>query len=171
MSLIEALLFVSGEKMSVGKLSKITGVKNGDIEKALFQLQLRLKQDKQGIQLLKFGNKVQLVAANEWSAFVGKIIKEALHDDLTSAALETLAIVAYASPITKLAVDNIRGVDSSFTLRSLIVRGLIERMRIKGGREQYRYKPSLDFFKHLGLSKQEDLPDYEKYYQFIEGQV
>jgi segregation and condensation protein B len=86
-----------------------------------------------------------------------------LKEDLSPASLETLAIVAYKGPINRIEIDNIRGVNSSFILRSLLIRGLIDRQIDAHRANAYSYKPSFDLIRKLGIDSLEQLPDYEKF--------
>ena len=86
---------------------------------------------------------------------------------MTSAALETISIIAYAGPISRADIEYIRGVNSSFTIRNLLLRGLVERTIDPKRSNAYVYTASFDLIKRLGLSKVEELPDYAKYKQTV----
>jgi len=158
-SVIESILFISGEPMTFQKLSKLTGKKVPEIENIIFELSLDCK--KRGIRIVREKDRVQFVSAPENSEYVEKFIKSELREDLSKASLETLAIVAYRGPVTRVGIDWIRGVNSSFILRNLMVRGLLERISNPKDSRSYLYKISLDFLKSLGLEKIEDLPSYD----------
>jgi segregation and condensation protein B len=91
---------------------------------------------------------------------IEKIAKEELNKDLSQASLDTLSIILYKSPITKKEIEYIRGVNSSFSIRNLLVRGLIEREASKLDERIYLYKPTLELFRYLGISKIEDMPEW-----------
>src|SRR3972149_1519044 len=89
-------------------------------------------------------------------------LDEELKEELTPAGLETLSIIAYFGPVSKIKIDYFRGVNSAFILRNLLMRGLIDRSD-KSKEEGYAYSLNFDALKHLGISKIEELPEYEKY--------
>jgi len=92
-----------------------------------------------------------------------KVIKEEIKESLTPAALETLSVIAYNGPIARSTVDYLRGVNSGYIMRNLLVRGLINRRPDPERPYIFLYDVSFDFLKHLGLSKKEELPEYDKY--------
>ena len=95
-------------------------------------------------------------------------MKETLNENLTPAALETLALVSYVGPVSRSEIEYIRGVNTAFTLRNLLIKGLVQRSSDPKRGNVYLYKPSLDLLKFLGLPKIEDLPDYEKFKELIQ---
>lgn len=161
-SIIESVLFVSGAPISIKKISKIIKVKNSEIEKAVEALSDNYKEENRGICILRKEDKIQLVSTPSNSEYVGKFTKSNLQEDLSPASLETLAVVSYRGPITRFGIEEIRGVNSSFILRNLLIRGLIERTENPNDTRSYLYKISFDFLKKLGIEKIEDLPDYEE---------
>lgn len=100
------------------------------------------------------------------SPLVENIQKEELSRELGRAGLETLAIVLYKGPISRREIDHIRGVNSSFILRALLIRGLVE--RVDGTDRSYTYKATLKLLEYLGITRQEDLPEYENAFKKIE---
>lgn len=159
-SVIESLLFVSGEPVSIKKLAKTISVKEEEIEKALKEFSGDLKD--RGLLLVFKDKKVQLSTSPSNAAFVEKYLKEDLREDLSRAASEALAIIAYRGPITRFNIEAIRGVNSSFILRALLIRGLVERIPNPKNRRSFLYRISFQFLNKIGLSKKEELPDYEK---------
>jgi len=157
---IESLLFVLGEATSIKRLATLTGASVEDVSKAVEELNAAL-QDR-GIRLVFTGDAVSLVTAPESSKEVSEVMKEEFSGDLSKAATETLAIIVYKGPVSRPDVDYIRGVNSSFTLRNLLVRGLVERVPNPGDARSYLYKPSLDLLKYFGISRIEDVPEYER---------
>jgi segregation and condensation protein B len=164
---LEAFLFIYGEAVEVKKLAKIFGVKEAEIESGLIQLREELKNENRGLTLIWDKNRVQLATKPEFSKLLEDITKEEFTGDLTPAGLETLAIVAYAGPISRADLEFIRGVNSSFILRSLLMRGLIEREIDPKRANAFIYSASLDILKKLGLSKAADLPDFQKYNSLV----
>ncbi len=164
---IEAVLFAYGEPISSEKLAQILKIKTEELELALNNLNTELSREERGILLIKNNNKIQLATKPELTGRLEDIVKQEFTEELTPAALETISIIAYAGPITRADVEYIRGVNSSFTIRNLLLRGLVERTIDPKRANAYIYNISFDLIKRLGLSKIEDLPDYEKYKQMV----
>ncbi len=157
-SIIEALLFVAGEPLSVSLLAKHAACSAAEAREAIVLLEKTLQT--RGIRVLQKDELVSLVTAPHLSSYAEQLIKDELLGDLSKAGLETLTIIAYRHPITRADVDYIRGVNSSFTLRGLAQRGLIERMPADGGKG-YRYQPTMEFMKFLGITSFAQLPEFE----------
>jgi segregation and condensation protein B len=161
---LEALLFYYGEAISVKKIAKIIGVKEEEVRQLLDLLEAALKGNpERGLQLIRNEDEIQLATKPEFQSIGQQLTQDEFKEELTPASLETLSIVAYLGPITRMMIDYIRGVNSSFTLRSLLIRGLVERDFQPDKANVYEYRASFDFLKHLGLGRREDLPEYEKY--------
>ena len=158
---IEALLFVNGESLSFQSLIKILGVKQDVLMSTLDKLEQNLLQENRGLALVRDQKSVRLAVKSDLSVVVESLAKSELQADLSKAALEVLSIVAYLSPIARAEIDSIRGVNSSFTLRNLALRGLVERQGNPNDARGYVYEPSMNFLVTLGLSKVNDLPNYE----------
>jgi len=157
-SQIETVLFFLGEPVSIKKLSAILNKEISEIKESLSVLEERLKNG--GLELVWNGEEVMLGTKPDASATIEKITKEELTRDLGKAGLETISIVLYKHPISKREVDYIRGVNSSFVIRNLLVRGLIERAETKGGERSYSYRPTMELLTFMGIKKIEDLPEY-----------
>ncbi len=158
---IEALLFIYGEPMDVKRIAGILGVKAEEVKTAAEQLRTQLAG--RGLALMENDGKYQLVTGPDHSTLLETVMKSELSENLTPAALETLSIVAYSGPISRAEIDYVRGVNSSFILRALSLRGLVEREVDPKRASAYVYKPSFDLLRHLGVSRPEDLPEYEKF--------
>lgn len=159
-SLIEALLFVSGEPLSKRKLAQWIDKPSGDIDDALRELEDNLKE--RGIKLLYHENNVSLVSSPEVSELVSRFTKEAFEGNLSKPALETLTIVLYYGPVARATVDYIRGVNSTVTLHTLLMRGLIERIQNPKDARSFLYKISLDFMKYLGITSMNELAQFDE---------
>ena len=157
-SKIEAVLFFKGEPVSKKILAKILEKDIEDIENALLILEERLET--RGICLMMTDDRAMLGTAPEISRVIEAIKKEELTKDLGKAGLETLSIILYKGPITRADIDYIRGVNSAFVLRNLLVRGLIEKNFNPKDQRSYLYKTSFELLAFLGISKVEDLPEY-----------
>ncbi|MBW6440438.1 SMC-Scp complex subunit ScpB [Patescibacteria group bacterium] len=161
-AVIESLLFISGEPMSFKKLSKIIEVVESDIKLAADKLAEQYSKSNRGLRVIINENKIQMVTAGESSLFVEKYLKTDIEGDLSNAALEVLSIIAYRGPISRSAIEEIRGVNCSFTIRHLTIRGLVERISNPNDARAYIYRVSLDFLKKLGIEKVQDLPKYSE---------
>ncbi|MCK4891205.1 MAG: SMC-Scp complex subunit ScpB, partial [Candidatus Pacebacteria bacterium] len=115
-----------------------------------------------GLRILIKDGKIQMVTAEENSEFVEKFLKADIEGELSRAALEVLSVVAYRGPIARSEIEEIRGVNCSFTLRHLMIRGLIERINNPKDARAYLYRISFDFLKKLGVEKVEDLPKFKE---------
>ena len=160
---LEALLFIYGEPLSFKKITKITGFESAKIKEVAEELQKKLDSENSGLRLIVDNQNIQLVTAPGFSDLLSKISREEFEENLTPASLETLAIVAYRGPISRAEIEYIRGVNSSFILRSLLMRGLIERFNDPKKPLSYLYQPTFEFLRFLGISKVEELPDFKKY--------
>ena len=160
---LEALLFIYGEPMSYKKIAEVLTCSPEEAREAATKLETSLRDDHRGLFLIKDNEKIQLTTKPEFGSLFETIVKEELKESLTPAALETLAIIAYCGPVSRAEIDYIRGVNSSFTLRNLAIRGLVAREIDPKRANAYIYKPSFDLLKYLGISKAEDLPEYLKF--------
>ena len=127
-----------------------------------FRIQNSLQNNNRGLTLIQTDTEVMLGTAKEFSPLIEQLTKEELSRDLGKAGLETLSIVLYQGPISRADIDYIRGVNSQFILRNLLIRGLVERIDNPKDARSFLYKTTLDLLAHLGISKVEDLPEYEK---------
>lgn len=156
---IEALLFWKAEPVSVKKLSDWLKSSVDEVARALTALETSLSS--RGIMLVRKEDEVMLGTTSEFSELIERLTKEELSRDLGKAGLETLSIILYYGPITRAEIDYIRGVNSTFTLRTLLMRGLVERVQNKADLRSFLYKPTFDLLSHLGISDITKLPEYE----------
>jgi len=159
-SQLESILFVLGRPISLKELAKLIGRPVTEVEVGLEDLKHNYNQPSSGIHILFNNQEVQMVINPNNAPIVEKIVKEEIISELTQPQLETLTIIAYRGPITKLELEQIRGVNCSLILKNLIIKNLIE---VKENKiiEQNKYWISLKFMRHLGIEKIEDLPDYK----------
>lgn len=160
---LEAVLFYKGEPMEIALLSKMLGVSAAEVEEGITKLQSSLQG--RGIGLIRQDSRVMLATAKETSELIEKLIKEELEKDLGKAALETLAIVLYNGPVARSHVDYIRGVNSQFIVRNLLIRGLIERIENPKDQRSFLYRPSFELLAHLGVGSAEEMPEYREIQQ------
>ena len=157
-SSLEAVLFWKNEPMTIGELSAILKTDKETVKSALFDLSKRLTG---GIILLSKDDEYCLGTSQSASAFIEEMRKEELSKELSKASLETLAIILYAGPIKRSYIDYIRGVNSQFILRHLEMRGLIERVPDPTDKRTFLYKATFDLMSYIGVSKLEDMPDFD----------
>lgn len=155
---IEAILFFKGEPISRKKLSEILKVGQIEINESIEKLKENLKE--RGVALIEKENEITLGTAPELSKLIEDLQKEELNKELSKASLETLSIVLYKNGVSRAEIDYIRGVNSSFTLRALSVRGLIEKTIDSKDNRRYIYEPSFELLSFMGVKSVEELPDY-----------
>jgi segregation and condensation protein B len=156
--ILEALLFVKTEPISRKKLAELLKTDDEGVNEAVSALKEKLSG--RGVQILENGNEVMLGTAPEASGLIEAILKEELNKDLGRAGLETVSIILYKGPVAKTEIDFIRGVNSQFILRNLLVRGLVERVPNPTGRSSM-YQPTFELLRYMGISNINDLPDYK----------
>ena len=157
---IEAILFWKGEPQSIKKLAASLGKKEEEIVAGLEVLKEKIKD--RGVELIFKDDEVMLGTASKLSHIIERLTKEELVRDLGKAGLETISIIAYKGPISRAEIDYIRGVQSTFILRNLQIRGLVERIDNEKDHRSFLYRPTFELLQFLGVSKIEDLPEYEK---------
>ncbi|MDD5721405.1 MAG: SMC-Scp complex subunit ScpB [Candidatus Pacebacteria bacterium] len=157
---IEAILFWKEEPMSRKKLAEILKVEQLEINEAVGKLKENLKE--RGIALIENENEIMLGTAPELSGIIEDLQKEELNKELSKASLETLSIILYKNGVSRAEIDYIRGVNSSFTLRALSVRGLVDKTTDAKDSRKYIYKPSFELLSFMGVKSVEELPDYNE---------
>ena len=160
-SVVESLLFISGEPIRTPRLAKICNIPKNDIEAAIRELEQDYEREKRGLMIISKEDSVQLATRPENQEFVNQLVSGELGSELSRSALETLSIVAYRGPIPRVQIEAIRGVNCSYVLRSLLLRGLVDRKEVADIRG-YLYEISFSFLKNLGIGNVKDLPEWEK---------
>ena len=155
---LEAILFALGEPLSVAQLANLTKTEAAQVEAALATLKEQLSG--RGIQLVQSHQGYTFGTHPDASPLLDTIRKDELGKDLSKASLETLAIILYYNGATRSDIDFIRGVNSNFILRNLVMRGLIERTEYAEDSRKSFYVPTVDLMNHLGITSITDLPDY-----------
>lgn len=161
--IFEAILFASGERVEISRLAFAADVPLAQAEKAAAALADRYAFERRGIRILKLEDGYQMVSSGEMADYVTKALETRKPPKLSSSQLEALMIIAYYQPATKALVEQIRGVDSSYSVSALLNKRLIEeagRLNVPGRPIQYRTTP--DFLRTFGLSTLEELPSIEK---------
>lgn len=153
---IEAILFASGEPLEKKRLGALLGLKENELQVALSALEEALKG--RGIALIETDTEVELRTSPEAADIVKKLRESELSRDLGKASLETLAVIAYQGGATRGEIDWVRGVNSSASLRILLMRGLVEGHEDPQDKRRVRYALTTEAFAHLGISRAADLP-------------
>ena len=162
---LESLLFITDHPLSLADLCKITGVKDPPRIQALVdEYKLKLDQEGAAVQLLEVAEGYQMATRPTYAPFVRKLFAERMTMRLSTAAHETLSIVAYKQPITRAEIEEIRGVEVIAALETLLEKRLV---RVVGRKESVgrplMYGTTPDFLRHFGLKNLEDLPPLETF--------
>lgn len=152
---IEGLLFYKAAPVKKAALCKLFAVEEATLAQALTTLETRLQTG--GLRLLTTDTEVELVTSSELDSLIESVRKDEMKRDIGKAGAETLAIVLYRGPVSRAEIDRIRGVNSSFILRNLQIRGLIER-EISKNNAVFSITPAL--LAHLGITNKTELPNY-----------
>lgn len=155
---IEAVLFWKAEPVTISRLSQIFGVTEDEIKTALSALDEKLRD--RGVALLFKDDEVSMRSAPTAGSLIESLAKEELTRDLGKAGLETLSVILYQGPLSRREIDYVRGVNSNFILRNLLVRGLVEKIDNPKDQRSFLYRPTFELLSFLGISKVEDLPQY-----------
>lgn len=165
-SKIEAILFYKAEPVKIKDLAKMVGEDEPSVKTHISNLEKSLGGH--GLCLIYNNDSVMLATSPLAKGLVEKLLKEDLEKDLGKAGLETLSIVLYMGPIKRSEIDYIRGVNSTFILRNLLIRDLVERVENPEDQRSFLYRPTFNILSYLGVSRIDDLPEYAKTRQEIE---
>ena len=158
-STIESLLFVAGKPLNSKQIAKILEKEVAEVEAALNVLAEARKES--GIVLLNADGIWQLATNAKNSIAVKDFLNADLREKLTDATVETLAIIAYRQPISRSEIEAIRGVNCQYSIRHLLIRGLIEKVPNPRDSRQILYQTTVEFLQHMGLQSTKDLPEFE----------
>ena len=163
-SIIESLLFVSGDTLTIKDICNAVEASNKIVKSILDEMQNEYEEDKRGIKLISINGEYQLVTKSENSEYIQKLLKKNKRQSLSQASLESLAIIAYKQPITRVDIDEIRGVKSESALQRLLEKDLIKEV----GRLEVPGKPILfgttdEFLRQFGLKEIDELPSLDLY--------
>lgn len=159
---LEAILFMYGAPIKITKVCEILAAPRKDVLESCQDLAKEYTDRSAGLRIIIHEDSLQMVTEKSQHEMIEKFTKKELEGDLTNPALEVLAIVAYRGPLSKPDVEAIRGVNCSFTLRNLLLRGLIERVPHPTDKRTKLYHVTHDFLRSLGLESIEQLPHWEK---------
>ena len=160
---IMAILFAAGEPVDAKRISFALEADEADVHREATALMDQLSYDRSGIRILRLENAYQMCSSGEMAPYVTKTLETRKPPKLSASQLEALTIIAYYQPATKAMVEQIRGVDSSYSIAALMNKKLIEeagRLNVPGRPIQYKTTP--DFLRTFGLSTLEELPPIEK---------
>lgn len=163
-SAIESMLFVSGEPLSLRDLSNNLEVKDKVVEEIIKEMMTEYEDQSRGIRLISINGAYQLVTKSENSDFVQKLLKKNKRHSLSQASIESLAIIAYKQPITRIDIDEIRGVKSESAIQKLVEKGLIQdigRLEVPG--RPILYGTTDEFLRQFGLETLKELPSLDLY--------
>ena len=172
-AVLEGLLFVVGEDgLTLDQIEEVLELKEEEVKELVNELKHSYENEDRGLRIDFLGNRLKLTTKFEHREYYQKLLENPETNILSQAALETLAIIAYNEPVTRMQVDKIRGVSSSQMIRKLAAKGLIK----ESGRSDLPGRPILyettnDFLDYFGLSNIEELPDMEKYIEASEEDI
>ena len=161
--IIEAILFAAGEPVEAARLAMAAECDPDEVETAAKTLMDRLAFERRGIRVVRLENAYQMCSSTEMSGYITKALETRKPPKLSASQLETLTIIAYYQPATKAYVEQIRGVDSSYSVGALLNKHLIEecgRLNVPG--RPILYRTTADFLRTFGLESLDELPEIEK---------
>lgn len=161
--IIEAILFAAGEPVEASRLAMAAECDPDEVETAAKTLMDRLAFERRGIRVVRLENVYQMCSSTEMSGYITKALETRKPPKLSASQLETLTIIAYYQPATKAYVEQIRGVDSSYSVGALLNKHLIEecgRLNVPG--RPILYRTTADFLRTFGLESLDELPEIEK---------
>ena len=168
LGVLEGILFVVGDEgATLDEISRILEIPKDEVKKLLLELKEKYESDDRGLRIRYLGDAFKLTTKEEHKSFYQKfLVDHNDHQSLSPAALEVLAIIAYNEPITRVEIDEMRGISSSFTLRKLVAKGLVK----ESGKSDLPGRPNLykvtsEFLDYFGLATKEDLPDISEFLQ------
>ena len=175
-SVLESLLFASGNPISVNQLAEIVGEESKTVRMALLELAQEYAAQGRGLEIARYDDKFQMMTAGVNAQYVKTLLDNRRNPSLSPAAMEVLSVVAYNQPVTRAYIEQVRGVDSSYSVSSLVEKDLIEeagRLDVPG--RPILYRTTQNFLRVFGLSNLEDLPplpeleDTEKQLSFADS--
>lgn len=172
-AVLEGLLFVVGEDgLTLDQIEEVLELKEEEVKELVNELKHSYENEDRGLRIDFLGNRLKLTTKFEHREYYQKLLENPETNMLSQAALETLAIIAYNEPITRMQIDKLRGVGSSQMIRKLVAKGLVK----ESGRSDLPGRPILyettnDFLDYFGLSNIKELPDMEKYIEASEAEI
>ncbi len=159
-SVIESILLVAEKPVSAKELSLCAKTMISEVQESL--LELIGEYEKRGIKIIKKGEYYSMVTDPENAGAVCRFLNEELRHDLSGASLETLSIITYKQPVTRIDIEEIRGVSSEQILRNLLIRGLIQEVgRKESPGRPILYGTTMEFLQYFGLKDESEIPDID----------
>jgi segregation and condensation protein B len=163
---IEAILYYRAEPVGIKELAEILEKDEENVKEAISVLKTIMKD--RGLAIFEEGGAIELRTSPDAAILIEKMIKDEDTKELTKSALETLSIILYKGPITRRDIDFIRGVNSSFILRTLTTRGLIKKI---SNEKENKYETTTELLAHLGINSVKDLPEYTETAKTLEVKI
>ncbi len=170
LSVIESLLFATGESLSARKLSEILELNLAETRKLVLALQKLYEDEGRGIRIIELNQSYQMTTAMDNSVYIDKLCKQTRAKGLSPATVEVLAIVAYKQPVTRGEIETIRGVSCDKAIRTLVERDLIE-VRERQGNRGNLYTTGEEFLRTFGLRSLRDLPVMDAFRQLSISEI
>lgn len=162
-AIIEGLLYVQGDiGLTINQVMEVLGIDEEEAKRLIFNLKSSYENDNRGLRIKYLANTFKLTTKEEHKEYYQKLLENPKTHTLSQGALETLAIIAYNEPITRIQIDEFRGVDSSYVIRRLVAKGLIKEVgKADLPGRPILYKTTDDFLDYFGLASIADLPKIE----------
>lgn len=159
LSVIEAILFAAGDPVPASRIALVTGEETQTIVSAARELAAAYEENRCGMRLVQMNDLLQLCSAPEYAEYIRRALEQRKPPKLSQPALEVLAIVAYFQPVTRAYIDQVRGVDSAYTVTTLLERGLIEACgKLDAPGRPSLYRTSALFLRTMGMQSLDELP-------------
>lgn len=171
-SAVEAVLFATGDPIELSRLSEILEVDEESLEKIITKLRDDYDFDQRGLRIVKLDNSYQMCSAPAHADYVRRALETKRAPRLSPPLLEVLSVIAYRQPVTRAYVEQVRGVDCSYSITSLVEKGLIKesgRLDVPG--KPILYRTTKDFLRVFGLETLNDLPELPEFADTEDGQV
>ena len=170
-SIIESLLFAAGDAVDLDRLADIVDVDKRSLREILKQMMDEYHYERRGIQIIKMEDSYQMCTRGEYHDYVAMLAEPRRKQSLSNAAIEVLAIVAYKQPVTRSAIEHIRGVNCDYVVNRLVERGLIEEVgRLDAPGRPLLFGTTQEFLRCFGVEAIAELPEYDEFGKSEEAQ-
>lgn len=171
-SIIESILFAMGEPISLYEMSQAMGVPEGEIRQVLDEMMENCEANERGVRIIRLNTKYQMCTNPDNYEYIHELLYDKNRGTLSQAALETLAIVAYKQPVTRLEIESLRGVKSSSSVQTLMDRNLIrEAGKLDAPGKPIIYETTVEFLKYANISSLKELPSYSEFVHGIQEKI
>lgn len=170
-AIIEGLLFTWGDPLPFSEIGRILDLRESEVEEILREMTQTFDSEGRGLSIQFYGHAAQLTTRARDHDRIAELFSSSGKDKLTNSSLETLAIIAYEEPVTRIEVDNLRGVTSSSSIDTLMKKGLVEECgRLDQPGRPILYRTTMKFLEKFNLSSMEDLPAFDEVKAAIDAQ-